>query len=875
MKQLLLALLCAVVLHNAHAQVVINEYSAANLSSFLDDYQEHEDWIEIYNSSAAAVNLQNWYLSDDEDKPLKWQIPGVVNIPASGYAVFFCSGRGTGKHTSFKISQTDKNPGKLMLSNPQGSIVDSRNIKKTQVNHSRGRISDGGTAWEVFTQPTPGANNGSAPYYTAYADRPNFDLAAGFYSDPQQVTITNNETNAVVRYTTDGTAPTPASPAYTSPISITKTTVLKAAAFSNDPKVLPGFIEFATYFVGENHGLVVLSVAADSLQDLANGNKDIRPVGSIEYFGLDKTRTARSYGELNSHGQDSWVNDQRSIDWISRDEMGYSKAVNEKIFSLSDRDEFQRFILRAAGDDNYPNGSGTPGGGAHLRDAYIQNLSKIHGLHLDVRTGEKAIVYLNGDYWGVYDLREKPDDSDYTNHYYDQGKYDIQYLKTWGNTWAEYGGQQAFDDWRTTQDFILDNDMSVQANFDSAASMLNVRSLADYLIVQSATVCSDWLNYNVGWWRGTNPEGKHKKWGFILWDNDATFGYYINYTGIPNTKADADPCDIDVLEGEVTVTFPGFDYILQPGDTIEWEGVLYLPGDTIMVPEFTESFSPDLNQHMKTFLKLRENPEYDRYYITRYADLMNTMFSCDNMLGYLASQYNLIKPEMGRHIARWGGTVDEWEGNYEAMRSFIEERCVALEEGMRECFSLSGPYTASFDVDPPGQGEIEVNSLKIKNFPYTGKYYGGIENRLEANVTDPLTYKFSNWETTNTSSPGSSDVTFVNFSGDAAVVAHFVKISSSSTGPLSDGYALKVQPSVFSEATRILIDLPTAEDLQVSLYNAFGQQVQDLLPKQKRTAGQHTLDVDFHAAGLPSGTYLIHVQTEGGFVQAQRVIFVK
>ena len=63
---------------------------------------------------------------------------------------------------------------------------------------------------------------------------------------------------------------------------------------------------------------------------------------------------------------------------------------------------------------------------------------------------------------------------------------------------------------------------------------MDLQSLADYVIVNSASVCSDWLNWNTGWWRGTNPDGEHQKWGFILWDNDATFGYYINYTGIPD-----------------------------------------------------------------------------------------------------------------------------------------------------------------------------------------------------------------------------------------------------------------------------------------------------------------------------------------------------
>ena len=121
---------------------------------------------------------------------------------------------------------------------------------------------------------------------------------------------------------------------------------------------------------------------------------------------------------------------------------------------MSDRERFQRFILRAAGDDNYP-GNFLPehNGCAHIRDAYVHNLAKRGGLKLDVRVSEKVILYLNGQYWGVYDVREIPDDHDYTDYYYNQGKYDIQYILTWGQTWAQYGGNEALQNWQTVTEF--------------------------------------------------------------------------------------------------------------------------------------------------------------------------------------------------------------------------------------------------------------------------------------------------------------------------------------------------------------------------------------------------------------------------------------
>ena len=69
------------------------------------------------------------------------------------------------------------------------------------------------------------------------------------------------------------------------------------------------------------------------------------------------------------------------------------------------------------------------------------------------------------------------------------------------------------------------------------------------------TVATDWLNYNTGWWRGLNPQGSHKKWGYILWDLDATFDYYINYTGIPNRNSNASLCDIFSISNTIDSFF--------------------------------------------------------------------------------------------------------------------------------------------------------------------------------------------------------------------------------------------------------------------------------------------------------------------------------
>lgn len=869
------AILCLLVSSGLglQAQLYINEYSAANLDRDPDDYGKHEDWIEIYNKGAAPVNLNGWHLSDTDDEPTLWTIKEDIEVAAGGYMIFWCSGRDIGRHTNFKLTQTKNSPEVIVLANPSGSIVDKREMKKNQTNHSRGRTTDGASTWSIFTEPTPGFGNDNSSAYASYAAKPSFSVEAGFYKASQSVEIVNEEPNSIVRYTIDGTEPTSNSFQYQGPILFSNTKVLKAKVFSNDASILPGYIEYATYFVNDSFTLPVVSVAATNLIALANGDRSLTPWGSIEYFGTDRELKTRSYGELNAHGQDSWVNKQRSLDWVSRDEMGYTRHLKEKIFSGSDRDEYQRIILRAGGDDNYPDGSNTNGGGAHLRDAFIQNLADRNNLSLDVRRGEKAIVFYNGRYWGVYDLRELCDDSDYTEYYYGQDKYDLQYLLTWGSTWAEYGGDQAFTDFQEIQDFIFDNDMSDQANFDHVAEQIDLQSLVDYVIVNSATVCSDWLNWNTGWWRGTKAEGGHKKWGFILWDNDATFGYYINYTGIPDTSANASPCDVETLVKVDSFYIEAYLELAQDTFYDPNTMITYYPGDTIVYyPPGYYLLVADANDHMASLLKLRENAEFNRFYITRYADLMNTMFNCDTMLNFLESQYNLIKPEMPRHITKFGGSMQEWEHNYQKLRNFISQRCERLSETMTSCYNLNGPYDVTFDVDPHDKGKLHINTMTIDQFPYTARYFGGIETRVEAVGTDPDEYHFDRWQTTSADTASTDIVTYFDIQSADTVIAHFATLISGTKEFEAAGYTFTVQPNLTSGNTSVHFGLPEADGVKVQLFDMLGQPIEMLLQSQNLQSGPYQLNLDLNAAGVSAGTYLLQIRTEKGFAKTARII---
>jgi len=684
-----------------NAQVVINEYSASNLSTITDNYSSYEDWIELFNTGFTAVDLSGYYLSDKRTDPTKWYFPDGTTIQAGAYLKIWTSGRnvssGNNYHTNFKLTQTKSTPEFIVFSNPDGTLIEERELIITRKDHSRGRVVNGGEEWGIFLSPTPGSSNNSSTAYTRYTEKPVMDKVAGFHPFPITVTISCNEPNSQIHYTTDGSKPISTSPVYVNPINVSETTIVKAISISNDPDVLRGLIDFNTYFIGITHQLAVMSTSAAQLDNLLNGNQSLKPFGTFEYFNEEGERTTFGYGEFNEHGQDSWVHDQRSIDYITRDECGYNYTIREAMIPLTDRDEFQRIILRAAGDDNYP-GIDTS---ALLRDFFVQNTACKENMHLDVRKGEKGLLYVNGIYWGVYGFREKVSDHDFTNYYYNQGKYDIYYLKLWGGSWAEYGGEAAWADWNEIHNFIKYNDMSNQFNFDYVKSRYDYKSLVDYVIINSFVVCSDWINWNVGWWKGTNPEGGHQKWGYVLWDEDATFAHYINYTGVPGISPYVPPC-------------------------------------------FPEGLTSDPEEHIVVLNKLRDNAEFDQYYISRYIDLYNTAFQPERMIEYLDEIEEKMLPEMQNHVNRWGGTVAVWRNNVQKIRNFITDRHGYFPEGLLGCYDITGPYPINVNVEPTDAGIVQLNSLILEEFPWDGSYFGGIDIKLKSLTTNP-NYEFDQW----------------------------------------------------------------------------------------------------------------------------------
>ncbi|MFT4759558.1 MAG: hypothetical protein ACI9XO_001257 [Paraglaciecola sp.] len=677
------------------AQVIINEFSASNYTGVQDNFGETEDWVELYNAGANTVNLEGYWLSDNIDNPLKWTFPGGVSIDPGEQLLIFLSDRdlvaGGTVHAGFKLTQAKQEW--IVLTDPSEVLLDAIQLTNpTQVDHSRGRVTDGDASWGIFVNPSAGGSNGNA--FEEYATKPVLSLEAGFYTGSVTVGMTAGADEDIY-YTTDGSEPTQSSTQYVNPITVSEVQVVKARAYSTNAVVPPSFTEANTYFVDVTHTIPVVSVAGTDLAELFAGQQ-FDPIGSFELFGEDQQLWDEAYGDYNKHGNDSWAYPQRGVDYITRDAMGYTSSLNADIFPTRDRGRYQRLMIKAAANDNYPFEDG-----AHIRDGYVHMLSQYADMEMDERTWEPCILYLNGEYWGVYELREKVDDPDYTNKYFNQGEKWLDFLKTWGGTWEEYGSRA---EWDNLHDFITNNSMADQTNYDQAASELNMTSLVDYMILNTHVVCKDWLNWNTAWWRGNNPEGEAQKWRYALWDMDASFGHYINYTSIPNDSPQADPCDNEVLP-------PNSD------------------------PE----------GHVDLITSLLESDDFHSLYVNRYADMNNSFLSCDYMIFLLDSMISRIQPEMQGQIDRWGGNYAEWEGNVQELRDFILSRCEFIDTGIVDCYDVEGPYGVTVNIVPDDSpNAVKVNTFVPQVYPFEGDYFGGTTLSFEA-VPDPE-WELDHWE---------------------------------------------------------------------------------------------------------------------------------
>jgi gliding motility-associated-like protein len=708
----------------ASAQLKINEYSASNISTVNDGFGNSSDWVELFNTGASPVTINGYFLSDDKTSTAKWQIPAtpVVTIPAGGRILLFCSSQDTilpsGQiHTGFKLTQCHNE--QVVLSDAAAVIVDSTTMLRTQANHSWARVPDGSATWKLMTTPSPNAVNAGG--FARYVIKPSLSIAPGFYAAAQTVSLACADPNTTIRYTLNGSAPTLTSPIYSTPLNVAATTVVRALATSTDPTLSTSFTETNTYFINDQHKFATLSLSGNFTNGsgLFQSGQDVRQC--VEFFDSTDNFKWETDGTAYRHGHDSWAYAQKGFRISAEDEYGYLAELPEKFFDNSSKDSFDVVIIKAAASDNYDGNQR----GAHMRDAYAHTFSIKYNLNFDERSYQPCVIFINGQYWGVYEIRERVD-LDYVKDYYDQPEKKVDMVRFWGGTIIDAGSDAG---WISLRNFINNNNMALPANLAIVDSQLDFMSIIDFFIYNNYIANSDHMNWNTHWWRGgKNPR---VKWRYALWDMDNIFDLGQNFTGLSTTGADLDPCE---------------------------PFTLFTNSNTIF--------------HTQIINGLMTNPQFRKLYQDRYVELLSTSLTCDTLLKHLNYFETLLQDEMPAQIARWGGSMQGWRNNVDTIRQFIMSRCQLVAGDLDTCMNIK---RITLNVDALGMGTIKLGVTTIPNYP--NKRVVALDTLLELTAVPSPGFQFVEWRKYNAANVITPTINtanvFMDYKQEDSIVAVF------------------------------------------------------------------------------------------------------
>jgi hypothetical protein len=542
-------------------------------------------------------------------------------------------------HTNFKI---DAGGETLSLTDRQGGTLDTIQTGQLYFDLSRGRQPDGGGAWWVFAAPTPDAANTTLGY-AGFATAPTAAPPGGPSPGPVTVTLTPGSSQATVRYTLDGGDPDESSNVYSAPIPISETRVLRARAFEDG--LLPSRITTCTYLIDEGTTLPVVSLATDppNLWDPETGiyvnweEQDWERPFHLEFFPEDASPGFKVDLGGQIHGDFSRQFPQKSFAVFARGGYG-AEEIGYSVFDERSFESYKRLLLRNAGSDWCQ---------AHFRDGLCHRLAA--HTDLDRLAYRPSIGFLNGQYWGIYELREKPDQYYLeSNHGVDPDNVDLleNHLE------VLEGDAEHFQLLFT---FVANNDLSLESNYQYVQTLMDTDNYAEYCIFEIYLRNADWLENNLKYWRPRTPGGR---WRWVLFDLDAGLRDPAH-----NTLAMA----------------------LDPAN--QWATTL-LRG-------------------------LLENEGFRHRFINRYADHMNSSFLPQRMHGIADGIKAELIPELQRHFNRWGVPISNWFSNVASVDNFIDTRTSFARAHLMNIFGIQATLNLSLDVDPPATGSIRLVAVTI------------------------------------------------------------------------------------------------------------------------------------------------------------------
>ncbi len=493
--------------------VLITEVQAANARTVADDQGRYSDWIELHNPTDTPISLAGYTLTDDPDEPAKWSLPAATLAPGA-FLVVWASGADQvtpeGWHTSFRLSRGGEYVG---LFGPDGQVVDEVTFGAQEANVSLGRLGTTSGEWVSFLIPTPDAANTARHTLRAAPGAPPVVVTpgSGRFAGPVAVRLQAPVGGATVYYTLDGTDPTVDGQAYIAPLEVKETTVLRAVALR---EVVPvSAVTTATYLVSESTGLPVLSLVTDPahLWDAdtgiytnaeERGRRWERPV-LVQWLSPEGEVDFSVGAGLRIHGNLSRLQAKQSFRLYFRGEYGPTELTHP-LFGAELGQTYDRLVLRGGGNDNW---LGHEAKAVYVRDQLVRDL---HGAMGQLAAqGRWVELYLNGDYWGLYNLAERIDERFLATHF-DHEDWDI--VRSLG----EHEAWDAFVSW------ITGADLSAAVPYEQALQQLDVDNFTSFIILNLWAGNIDWGRNN--WYAARRRAGPDARWRLFVWDAEWTFG---------------------------------------------------------------------------------------------------------------------------------------------------------------------------------------------------------------------------------------------------------------------------------------------------------------------------------------------------------------
>ena len=389
----------------------LNEFMTSNGGSSLDpDFNQAGDWIEIYNPGIESVSLTGIYLSNNFSNATMWPFPLGSEIGPGEYLVIWADEANILFHTNFQL---DISGGQIALFDASGNAIDSIIYGPQKTDVTFGLLNNTAGVWRYLEASTQGAPNDDTGFI-GFTESVEFSIPGGFYSSTQTVSLSTSGLGSV-HYTTDGSVPTPDSPIYTAPFSVGAPVVLRAAAFQ--PDFLPSVIATQTYFVNQETQLPVFAISVDP-DDLfsdstgiyvegtngvpgncsetpKNWNRDWEKLANIEFFETDGVSVLNQQAGVKISGGCSRNYAQKSLALIARQEYG-KDTFEYPFFQHKEVNSYSTLELRNSGQDWFR---------TMFRDGLVNTLLQEHE-GMNVLAYRPAVVYLNGDYWGIHNIRE-------------------------------------------------------------------------------------------------------------------------------------------------------------------------------------------------------------------------------------------------------------------------------------------------------------------------------------------------------------------------------------------------------------------------------------------------------------------------------------